>query len=120
MVRATVTRALTLGAEPRLQQLRQVWHLAARRDPALAAYERLAAARATARLRGLLEGAVALGLAEIPDAEATAWVIWSMVDALTVRLGLLGDVMPSSERLIAATTELICRAILEGEERPTR
>jgi AcrR family transcriptional regulator len=111
LVRAGVARAITRGQDPRLQRLRQIWFLAARRDPELAAYERLLATEVAGRIRGRLEQAARLGLTQPIDAEATAWAIWTLVDALGVRLAVIGSAMPSPERLIEATTDLICRAV---------
>lgn len=112
LIHARVTQAVARGRDPRLQQLRRIWFEAARRDPELAAYERLAAARAAAGIRAALEHLAALGLAQPLDAEATAWAIATLVDALTLRLSVLGDAMPSADRLVEATTELIARAVL--------
>jgi AcrR family transcriptional regulator len=120
VIRAAVARAVARGSDPRLQQLRRIWFAAARRDPELAAYERLAAEHATAAIRAGLEQTARLGLAQPLDAEATAWAIWTLVDALTLRLALLGDAMPPAERMVEATTELICRAVLLPPEPPRR
>ncbi|HEY7068100.1 MAG TPA: TetR/AcrR family transcriptional regulator [Chloroflexota bacterium] len=118
LIRQAVARAVARGRDPKLQQLRRIWFAAARRDPELAAYEHLAAEHATASIRRRLEQLAALGLARPLDVEATAWLIWSLVDSLTLRLAVLGDAMPPAERLIDATTELICRAILTPPEPP--
>jgi AcrR family transcriptional regulator len=112
LIRHAVARAVARGNDPRLQQLRRMWFVAARRDPELAAYERLAAEHAVAWIRERLQYVAALGLAQPLDAEATAWAIWSLVDSLILRLAVLGDAMPPADRLIDATTELICRAVL--------
>jgi AcrR family transcriptional regulator len=111
-IRAAVARAVERGMEPRLAQLRRVWFAAARRDPELAAYERMAAGYAVARVRHRLEQVMARGSAPLPDPEATAWSIWVLVDALTARLTLLGDAMPPAERMIDAAASLICAAVL--------
>jgi TetR/AcrR family transcriptional regulator, mexJK operon transcriptional repressor len=112
LIRTAVARAVARGTHPGLQQLRRIWYVAARRDPALAAYERLAAEHAVAWIREGLEQLAAQGVAQPLDTEATAWAIWTLVDALTLRLGFLGDVMPAPDRLIEATTDLIYRATI--------
>jgi TetR/AcrR family transcriptional regulator of autoinduction and epiphytic fitness len=119
-IRAAVARAVERGTEPRLIQLRRVWFAAARRDPELAAYERLAAGYAVARVRARLEQAAALGYTPLLDAEATAWSIWVLVDALTARLSLLGDAMPPTERMIDAAASLICAGVLAPPSAPRR
>ena len=86
----------------------------------MAAYERLAAERAVGWIRQRLERIAQLGLAPPLDVEATAWIIWSLVDSLTLRLAVLGDAMPAADRLVAATTELICRAVLNPADGPDR
>ena len=118
LIRQAVARAVARGGDPRLQQLRRMWYAAARRDPELAAYERLAAEHAVAWIREGLEHLAALGQAQPVDAEATAWIIWTLVDALTLRLAFLGDVMPAPERLVDATTELIYRATIDPPPPP--
>lgn len=112
-IQAAIAAALARGLEPRTRRLRRIWFEVARRDPELAAYERLAARWVAARLEGVL-GALAAGgvVRPLPDPEALAWAIWTLVDALTVRLDLLGEVMPSSERLAAAASELVSHALL--------
>jgi TetR/AcrR family transcriptional regulator, mexJK operon transcriptional repressor len=120
LIRQAVTRTVTRGCDPRLQQLRRIWSGAARRDPELAAYERLAAEHAVAWIRERLEHLAALGIAKPLDAEATAWAIWSLVDSLTLRLAEHGEAMPPADRLIDATTELICRAVVASPDSPRR
>lgn len=112
LIHHAVARAVARSRDPRLQQLRRMWFAAARRDPQLAAYQRLAASHAVAWIRERLDYVIALGLAQPIDAEATAWVIWSLVDSLTLRLDVLGDAMPPADRLVDATTDLISRAVL--------
>jgi AcrR family transcriptional regulator len=119
-IRAAVARAVERGTEPRLVQLRRIWFVAARRDPELAAYERLAAGYAVARIRRRLEQVAALGHAPLPDVEATAWAIWVLVDALTARLSLLGDAMPPAQRMIDAAASLIAAAVLAPPAAPRR
>ncbi len=112
LIREAVERAVVRGSDPTLQQVRRIWHAAARRDPELAAYERLAAERAVGWIRARIERLQLTADARPLDVEATAWVIWAMVDALVLRLDLLGEAMPPPERLIEATTEVICRAVV--------
>jgi AcrR family transcriptional regulator len=120
LIHHAVTRAVTRGSDPHLQAIRRIWFAAARRDPELAAYERLAAEHAVAWIRERLEFLAALGMAQPLDAEATAWAIWSLVDSLILRLAILGDAMPPPDRLIDATVELICRAVLAPVAAPRR
>jgi len=119
-IHAAVAHAVRRGLDPRVTRLRRIWFAAARRDPELAAYERLAARYAVARIRGRLERARDSGQAQPFDVEATAWAIWTLVDALTARLALLGDAMPPPERMIDTVAEMICRAVLLPPGPPRR
>src|SRR5262249_4071974 len=112
--------AFPRGSAPGLRRLRRMWSAAARRARELAAYERRAAEHATATIRAGLEQTTRLGLAQPLDVEATAWAIWTLVDSLTLRLAVLGDAMPPAERMVEATTELICRAVLLPPGPPPR